>query len=538
MVYQMIVPMKKIIFGILVCHAMAAGAQKIKSPIMGWASWNNYRVNISENIIKKQATALVSSGLSAFGYQYVNIDDGYFNNRYADGRFRLDSIKFPNGMKVVADYIHSKGLKAGFYSEAGANTCGSIWDAQQGGVGGGLLGHDQQDISLFLKDWGFDYLKVDFCGGLEQKLDEKERYTAIANAIRQTGRTDINYNVCRWQFPGTWVTKLANSWRISGDINPSWKSILAIIEKNTFLAQYASQGHYNDMDMLEVGRGLSQEEDQSHFSMWCILSSPLILGNDLTQLSEQTKNILTNAEVIAVNQDTTGLQAKLVSDNGKGLQVWAKHLNGKLSNERAVVLFNASEKPEKMSVSWKQLCLTGKIGLRDLWKHEDIMVQGDTSFAATVPAHGVVMLKATGTNVLQRIFEAEYAYMNNYGLLEKTVLQPNQANVVKGQAFSGGAKAMSLGGNPDNWIEFRDVFAPETANYQLTISYLSAVDRQMWVSVNGKTFLLNKLNSGAWDKSADKLVRIKLNRGNNSIRFYNETGLMPDLDRIQVNVSP
>ncbi|MEE1943892.1 hypothetical protein VRU48_02155 [Pedobacter sp. KR3-3] len=530
--------MKKILVGILVCQALLASAQKIKSPIMGWASWNNYRVNISENIIKKQTDALVSSGLAAFGYKYVNIDDGYFNNRYADGRFRLDSIKFPNGMKVVADYIHSKGLKAGFYSEAGANTCGSIWDAQKGGVGGGLFGHDQQDVDLFLKSWGFDYLKVDFCGGLEQKLDEKERYTAIGNAIKRTGRTDINYNVCRWQFPGTWVTSLANSWRISGDINPSWKSILSIIDKNTFLAQYASQGHYNDMDMLEVGRGLSYEEDQSHFSMWCILSSPLILGNDLTKLSEQTKNILTNAEVIAVNQDTTGLQAKLVSDNHAGLQVWAKHLDGKLSNKRAVVLFNASEKAEKMSISWKQLHLKGKISVRDLWKHEDLIVQGDTSFTATVPAHGVVMLKVIGTtNVLQSIFEAEYAYMNNYGLLEKTVVKPNQANVVKGRVFSGGAKAVSLGGNPDNWIEFRDVFAPKTGNYSLKISYFSEIDREMWISINGQSVPLGKLNSGSLERVADKLIKIKLNKGNNSIRFYNATGLMPDLDKITVNVN-
>ena len=181
--------------------------QVSKSPLMGWASWNNYSVNINDSIIRAQADAMVSSGLATAGYNYINIDDGFFNGRYANGAFRTDTVKFPNGMKGVADYIHSKGLKAGIYSDAGSNTCGSIYNNQKGGTGAGLYLHDQQDANLFFNTWGYDYVKVDYCGSLVAKQDEKTRYTAIKNALDNTGK-DYNFNICRWQFPGSWVTSV------------------------------------------------------------------------------------------------------------------------------------------------------------------------------------------------------------------------------------------------------------------------------------------------------------------------------------------
>ena len=282
------------VFCVFITVSVSSQVNKPKTPLMGWASWNQFGVNINESIIKGQADVMVSSGLAAAGYKFINIDDGFFNTRYGNGNLKIDSIKFPNGMKSLVDYIHYKGLKAGFYSEAGANTCGSQYNGQTGGVGGGMYNHEQQDADLFFNKWGFDFLKVDYCGGLMQKLDEKTRYTAIKKAIDNTDRTDINFNICRWQFPGTWVTTVADSWRMSNDINfapgskPKWKSILGIIDMNKYLAPYAKPGHYNDMDMLEVGRGLTAEEDKSHFSIWCILSSPLVLGNDLTKISPET----------------------------------------------------------------------------------------------------------------------------------------------------------------------------------------------------------------------------------------------------------
>jgi Alpha galactosidase A/Alpha galactosidase C-terminal beta sandwich domain/Secretion system C-terminal sorting domain len=506
-----------------------------KTPLMGWSSWNNFSVNISESIIVGQSDAMISTGLSTVGYKYINIDDGYFGGRYSDGTLKIDSNKFPNGMKIVVDYIHSKGLKAGVYSDAGTNTCGSIWNQQAGGIGAGLYNHDQQDIDLFFNTWGFDYLKVDYCGGLQQTLDEKTRYSAIKTLINNTGIADINYNVCRWPFMGSWITNIADSWRIAFDIDVSWASIIRIIDLNTFLAPYVSQGHYNDMDMLEVGRGLSPEEDKSHFSMWCLLSSPLVLGNDLKTMTQKTKDILTNTEVIAVDQDTTGLQGHLVSDNRAGLQVWAKNLNGKQSNERAVVLFNRSAAAASISVKWKELNLMGPANVRDLWSHTDLGSM-DSSYTAIVPSHGVVMLKIIwGKTILQEVFEAEYAWINNFNLIQNSEIVADQGRVVIDTLCSGRAKVEWLGNRADNYIEFRDIYADSTKSYHLTISYISGENRNATLSVNGIDTVLTNLNSGGWSTIKRNNFNVKLNKGFNTIRFSNVTGWLPDIDKIQID---
>jgi len=504
---------------------------------MGWASWNNYRVNISEDLIEAQADALVSSGLSSVGFKYINIDDGFFDGRNSDGSLKINALKFPNGMKSVADYIHSKGLKAGFYSEGGANTCGSIYDGQTGGLGVGLYNHDQQDIDSIFKSWGYDYLKVDFCGGLTLKLDEETRYKAIKNAIDNTGRKDVSFNVCRWQFPGSWVTNLADSWRISGDISPNWASVTGIIDNNMYLAAYSSRGHYNDMDMLEVGRGMTFEEDKSHFSMWCILTSPLILGNDLTALSAQTKLILSNTEAIAVNQDTTGVQAELISDDGCGLQVWAKPLNGKQSNERAVVLLNRSTTVQALSVKWKDLNLVGAASVRDLWSHTDLGTL-DSMFSANVPMHGVVLLKVVGSKAkLKEVFEGEYAWINNYNTIRNNAVIAEQGRVASDGSCSGKAKASWIGNNSENYIEFRDVYVNTAGKYNLTVSYLTANNRSATIRINGKDTILQNLNSGGWNSVADITLPVNLVKGTNRIRIFNATDWLPDIDKIKLDLN-
>lgn len=529
--------MRKITTLLFVASAFLLNAQALKSPLMGWASWNQFSVNISESIIKAQADGMVSSGLLAAGYNYLNIDDGFFNGRYPNGGLRLDTLKFPHKMKYVADYIHSKGLKAGYYSDAGNNTCGSQYNNQTGGVGGGLYGHDQQDADTIFKSWGFDFLKVDYCGGLVQKLDEKARYTAIRTAMNNTGRTDINYNVCRWQFPGSWVTTVADSWRISVDIYLSWTSVLANLDKNAYLAAYCSQGHYNDMDMLEVGRGLTAEEDKSHFSMWCILSSPLVLGNDMTNISSTTKTILTNAEAIAVNQDTTGLQAKIVTDNAKGLQVWAKSLNGKLSKERAVVLFNRTAATATMSVKWKDLNLVGPATARNLWTHTDLGSM-DSMYTVAVPSHGVVMLKVVGAQTkLQETFEAEYGWINNFNLTSNSAVIASQGIASVDTTCSGRAKAGWLGSRADNYLEFRDIYANTAGSYNLKITYISGENRTATMTVNGKDTVLTALNSGSWTALKTSSYSILLKRGYNTIRFANATAWLPDFDKIQLDLN-
>ena len=525
------------LLSVIICLHLPARESNTKAPIMGWASWNNFSVNITEPIIKRQADRMISSGLFKAGYKYINIDDGFFNGRNADGTLRVDSKKFPHGMKSLVEYIHSKGLKAGIYSDAGTYTCGSVYNSQAGGVGAGMYDHDQQDVDLFFKTWNFDFLKVDYCSGKEQLLDERTRYTEIKNAIINTGKTDINYNVCRWQFPGTWVTSVANSWRISEDINASWSSILNIIDKNTWLAPYASQDHYNDMDMLEVGRGMTDEEDKSHFSMWCILSSPLILGNDLTAIDPHKLEILTNPEILAVNQDTTGLQGQLISDYGEDLQVWTKKLHGKQSKERVVALLNRSANAATISVKWKDLNLLSIVSVRDLWKHTDLE-KTDSIFTALIPSHGVVMLKVLGNKTnLQEVFEAEYAWINNFNLTQYSTIVPGQGKVVKDTICSGHAKVTSLGNNADNYIEFRDIYANYPGHYYLTISYLSGDNRSATLSVNGKDTLLTNLNSGGIESISNITYAVKLNKGVNTIRFSNALSKLPDFDKIQLNLN-
>lgn len=440
-------------------------------------------------------------------------------------------------MKYVAAYIHARGLKAGYYTDAGANTCGSMSNGQTGGVGGGIYGHDQQDADTIIRSWGFDFLKADYCGGIALKLDEKTRYTAIRTALNNTGRNDINFNVCRWMFPGTWVTTLADSWRISGDISLNWNSVTYTIDNNTFLAAYCSQGHYNDMDMLEVGRGLTAEEDKSHFSMWCILSSPLVLGNDMRSISQTTKSILTNAEVIAVNQDTTGLQAKIVTDNAKGLQVWAKSLNGKLSKERAVVLFNRTEASASMSVKWKDLNLVGPSTVRDLWTHTDLGSK-DSIYTATVPSHGVVMLKVVGTQTkLQEVFEAEYGWINNFNLTLNSANIPEQGVASRDTTCSGRGRAGWLGNRADNYLEFRDIYANTAGSYSIKITYISGENRSATMTFNGKDTVLTNLNSGGWTTIKTNTYKISLKKGYNTIRFSNATAWLPDFDKIQLDLN-
>jgi len=359
-----------------------------QTPIMGWSSWNHFRININEKMIREQADALIRSGMYDAGYRYINVDDGYFGGRNAEGNLVCDTVKFPSGMKALAEYIHQKGLKAGIYSDAGQNTCGSIWDKDKNGTGVGLYGHIKQDCNLFFNEWGFDFLKVDWCGGQQQKLDLAKTYLPIIQEVR-SAKKKVVFNVCCWKFPGEWVVKVADSWRISGDIEASFKSICHIIDLNADLAKYASPGHFNDMDMLQVGRGMSYDEDKSHFSMWCMMASPLLAGNDLRKMSKLTVDILTNKELIAINQDRAGVQAERISNDNQ-VELWVKPLSSK--KEKAVAIFNRSDKVVDYVLTNKSVQVGTKAKLRDLWLHADLGKIGENK-TFSVPAHGIVVLK-------------------------------------------------------------------------------------------------------------------------------------------------
>lgn len=390
----------------IVLHpAKSLGVQKPQTPIMGWSSWNNFHVNINEEVIKAQADFMVSSGMAAAGYSYVNIDDGFFGGRDKQGDLVVHKERFPNGMKVIADYIHSKGLKAGIYSDAGINTCASHWDKDTIGVGSGLMGHDRKDLKLMLKDWNYDFIKVDWCGGDWLGLDVETRYTQIANIIKEIKPNTV-FNICRWQFPGTWALQIADSWRISGDISNEFNSILHIIDLNADLWKYASPGHVNDMDMLQVGRGMSYEEDKTHFSMWSMMNSPLLAGNDLRSMSDQTIAILTNKEIIALNQDPLVYQARRLVDNGD-LEVWAKPLISTMSGKVAVALLNRSNKAATISFDLNTVGIDASKGYtyRDLWAKKDFERSEKKTLSFEVPKHGVVVLTVDGTSKPFNIFQ-------------------------------------------------------------------------------------------------------------------------------------
>jgi alpha-galactosidase len=376
-----------------------------QTPIMGWASWNHYKVGINEDIIKAQADAIVSSGLRDAGYSYLNIDDGFFGGRDANGNLLVHPERFPNGMKALAKYIHSKELKAGIYSDAGINTCGSYWDKDTIGVGVGLYGHERKDLSLMLKEWKYDFIKIDWCGGDWLALDEETCYTELSGLIREI-RPDVVFNVCRWQFPGEWVVQMADSWRISGDIANTFESVMHIVDINANLWKYSGPGHVNDMDMLQVGRGMSYEEDKTHFSMWCMMNSPLIAGNDLTKISNETLGILTNREIIEINQDPLVYQARRLKDFGEK-EIWAKPLTSTMSGKVAVALLNRSGSTGTINFKLADIGIDPKLGytMRDLWAKKDFPVSKNEEVRVEVPAHGVVVLKVQGTSLSYNVFQ-------------------------------------------------------------------------------------------------------------------------------------
>jgi alpha-galactosidase len=379
--------------------------ERQQTPMMGWASWNNFRTGISESIIKTQADAFVGKGLKDAGYTFINVDDGYFGGRDKAGNILVNPARFPGGMKAIADYIHAKGLKAGLYSDAGINTCGSWWDKDTIGVGMGLYGHERQDLTLFLKNWGFDFIKVDWCGGEWLKLDEETRYTYISHLIREIAPRAL-YNVCRWQFPGKWVCNIADSWRISGDIANNFQSLLNIIDKNADLWKYAGPGHVNDMDMLQVGRGMSYEEDKTHFSMWAMLCSPLLAGNDLTTMSPETIRILTNKEMIAIDQDPLVYQARRLVDVGDQ-EVWARPLHSTISGEIAVALLNRSSTAAHITFSLDTVGIDATKGytMHDVWSKKDYPTSRSPENSFEVPPHGVVVLTIHGVSKPYNVFQ-------------------------------------------------------------------------------------------------------------------------------------
>lgn len=509
-------------------------------PTMGWSSWNTFALNISDKIIEGQADAMVKTGLKAAGYEYINIDDGFWEGRGKDGQLIINRKRFPNGMRAVADYIHKLGLKAGMYSDAGDNACGSQDGTRAYGVGIGLAGYEAQDIKTYLQDWDYDFIKVDYCGGIHMGLDEREQYTKISNEIRkiekETGRRLV-FNICRWAYPGTWVSDIADSWRTTGDIYDAWASVKSIVKENLYLQAYTGGGHYNDMDMLEIGRSLNENEERTHMAYWCIASSPMLIGCDMTKLRESSLALLKNKDLIAMNQDVLGIGAPVVQREGD-VYVVAKDMEQLHGSKRAVVVMNLTDSEQKISVDLAKLELSDKILVHDCFTGKDQKIKAAKKcekqmFEVTIPAHGSQAYFMTGKRIAKTRYEAEESWMHNYQELRNL----KTAKFAESKDASGGAFAEFVGGNMQNYIEWRNVWADRDGTYTMTIAYASTENRSADITVNGVTKNNVAMPKGtAWNKEFRTIdVPVTLKRGFNTIAIGQDYRFAPNIDYMELH---
>ncbi|MDP4180634.1 MAG: carbohydrate-binding protein [Bacillota bacterium] len=360
-----------------------------KTPPMGWNSWNIFHENINETQIKQIADTMVSSGMKDAGYIYLNLDDNWMANpaRDSNGNLISDPTRFPSGIKALADYVHGKGLKLGIYGDRGAKTCAGV--AQSGSKG-----YEDRDAKTFAS-WGIDYLKYDNCNipnGSDMKTDYQKMQTALANCGRP-----IVFSICAWEYQ-SWMPSTGNLWRTTRDILDQWDGtgnaygfvgIINSIDQNSKYTSSAGPGAWNDPDMLEIGNtGCTVEEYRTQMSMWCMMASPLLSGNDIRKMSQSIKDILLNKEVIAIDQDSLGKQGyRVKSSNGN--EVWVKPL---ADGTKAVALLNRNSSTQSITVNWSDIGITGSASVRDLWAKAD-KGSFNGSYTASVASHGTVVLK-------------------------------------------------------------------------------------------------------------------------------------------------
>jgi alpha-galactosidase len=357
-----------------------------RTPPMGWNSWNHFGCDVSAKLIRDVADAMAANGMRDAGYQYVTIDDCWQVARDAKGVIVADSARFPGGIKPVADYVHSKGLKFGIYTDAGRFTCQHR---------PGSYGYEDLDARTYAQ-WGVDYVKIDWCNA--DGIDAPAQYAKLRDALLKSGRP-IVFSICEWgsNRPWEWAPAVGNLWRTTDDIQDRWNSVLTIVNLSSQYWSVARPGAWNDPDMLEVGNGgMTRDEYRAHFSLWAMMAAPLMAGNDVrtmldsTRQAASTREILLNKDVIAIDQDSLGVQGTIVSDNPPDLQVWVKPL---ADGSRAVLLFNRASVPSPVTADWRSVGLKSKQArVRDLWAHRDSSAVVDR-YTATVPSHGVVMLR-------------------------------------------------------------------------------------------------------------------------------------------------
>jgi alpha-galactosidase len=373
-----------LLLSVVVCLCLAGTAPArepavAQTPPMGWNSWNYFACRVTQADVRAAADALVSSGMRDAGYVYVNIDDCWQGKRDEHGTIHPNE-KFPD-LKALADYVHSKGLKLGIYSSPGPKTCAGYE---------GSLGHEEQDAQTYAQ-WGIDYLKYDYCSFKGDTAAQIAAYKKMHDALGRTGRP-IVFSLCQYGWDRVWswgASVGGNLWRTTGDISADYERMAYIGFGQNGLERFAGPGHWNDPDMLEVGNGkLTLDENRAHMSLWCILAAPLLAGNDLTKMAPEVLDILTNPEVLAVDQDPAGVQGHRVTQEGP-LEVWVKPL---ADGSKAVGLFNRESTPEPVTALFREIGVGETATVRDLWARKDLGTFKN-SFTAVVPKHGVVMVR-------------------------------------------------------------------------------------------------------------------------------------------------
>jgi alpha-galactosidase len=494
---------------------------------MGWASWNHFFCDYNEQTIRDQADALVSTGMRDLGYRYVLIQECIAPSRDSQGNLIVDPARFPHGMKALVDYIHARGLKAGIYTDVGLYTCYPKPRYQ------GSYGHEDQDARTFAS-WGMDLVEMDYCNRVPNHTG-REIYERMAAAIKKTHRAMLFY-LCSWgnEDPWTWAQGKAQLWRTTGDIGPrkdsaEWEKVVRNFELNAQHAVFSAPNSWNDPDMLEVGNpGLNLIEAKSHFSMWVISAAPLWAGNDLTQMNPAIRNIYTNAEAIAVDQDPLGAGPTKVSEDRKGLQVWAKPLGSIGSGSDAVLLLNLTAAPATIAVQWADLGLTGKAAVRDLWVHKDLGEISD-GYRAQVPPHGSVLLKVKGKFSWKQgaTYEAEWPGNVRSGAARLIACDEcGQGYAVLLPATKGAHGGASL--------EFTHIVVPESGRYSVTVDGIRPISEDETISMRVNEGRLIPVRLRA-DEARSTTVPVELNRGSNSITFISTGTKGVGIDRLKLH---
>jgi Alpha galactosidase A/Alpha galactosidase C-terminal beta sandwich domain len=509
----------------------------VPRPPMGWASWNTFAANINFTVIKGQADALVSSGLAAAGYSYVNIDEGWWQGtRDSAGNITVDTREWPGGMQAIADYLHSRGLKAGIYTDVGRNGCGFYFPTgRPAAPGSGSEGHYDQDFLQFAR-WGFDFVKVDWCGGDAEGLTAATQYRQISASIdraaTQTGRRLV-LSICNWgrQNPWEWGAGVGAMWRTNSDIiffgeTASMGRVLTALDRNQHpSAQHT--GYYNDPDMMVAGLpNFSAAQNRTHLSLWAVSGAPMLAGNNLTTMSTGTAAILKNSEVIAIDQDPRGLPGVKVAEDRAGLQVYGKVLTG--AGRRAVALLNRTASAATMTVRWSDLALsTGPASVRNVWAATNA---GSVSagFSTSVPANEAVLLTVSGTDTAATTYEAEAA----------TNTRGGSAAPVACANCSGAALVGRIGNGAANTLRLNGVSAATTGPAVVTIAYINGdpTTRTATLAVPGSPATVVAFPpTGSWTTTGTVSVIVALTSGAaNTFTFSNPAAWAPDIDAVAV----